>query len=111
MKARAIASLVVLLGAGFACSRQKPAPPSPAPVVSREQSGVALAPSADSKPVPRPPPSGAPRALREQAVSSILHGQQSIHNLPEIATDDGGVVDQGLRDRLAPRDGTQVLAE
>ena len=40
---------------------------------------------------------------REQAVLTLLRGQAPSESFPVIATDDGGVVDPSLRERLAPR--------
>jgi len=100
--------LVLLLGAlvaSFALGcRRAPPPPPPAASARPAKSAVLFEPPpADSSVLAGPAPSGASAAAREQAVIALLRGMAPSESFPVIATDDGGVVDPSLRERLAPR--------
>ena len=106
MSLRPVSALVALVGC-FAAGCQR-TPPPPAPASSASAAPVTSAvlfdpPPADSSVLAGPAPSGATRVQREQAVISLLRGQAPSERFPVIATDDGGVVDPSLRDRLAPK--------
>jgi len=87
---RRLAVLAFLLLA--ACTKRQPAPPDAAVV-------DAATPIPDAG--PSIPDAGPPLDLASDGgLAALLEGEASAKKLPEVATDDAGVIDRGLRKRL-----------
>src|SRR5262245_32692392 len=101
----ALAGSLALFALTWSCKSQKERPPEvQSPAAKPAASPNSLEPEGAEPPgTAGPAPSTATRVAREQAVVSLLRGQLPSERLPEIATDDGGVIDPRLRDTLAPR--------